>query len=233
MTATTADVLAGRAPYALHEGDALAWLPTLPAGCVDAVVTDPPYNVGFSYANGTDKRADYRGWCDSWLAECLRVSTGPVAISCGIVNLAMWCGIRPPSWVLCWWKPACMGRSAVGFNNWEPVLLYGKSRGEGGADVIRAPIIPGNDMSGHPCPKPVEWGRGLIRRLTREGDTVLDLFAGSGTTGVACVQTGRRFLGCELDPAYHAVAVKRLAEANCETGLFAPRPEPTLFGGTP
>ena len=62
----------------------------------------------------------------------------------------------------------------------------------------------------------VTW---LIERATNPGDTVLDPFCGSGTTGVACVQTGRNFIGIELDPGYCDIARRRIAEA--ASHLFA------------
>jgi site-specific DNA-methyltransferase (adenine-specific) len=54
----------------------------------------------------------------------------------------------------------------------------------------------------------------LIRTYTNEGDTVLDFTMGSGTTGVACVNTGRRFVGIEKDPQYFQIAVDRITKAH-------------------
>ena len=115
-------------PVVVHNGDCLDLLRSLPDGCVDAVITDPPYNVGFGYAgdDSGDRKADYREWCAGWLAELRRVCRGPVAVSVGQANLSLWATIAPPDWWLAWWKPAAMGRCVVGFNNWEPVALYGK-----------------------------------------------------------------------------------------------------------
>jgi DNA modification methylase len=59
----------------------------------------------------------------------------------------------------------------------------------------------------------VELMERMIRNSTGEGDTVLDCFAGSGTTGVACVNTNRRFIGFELDKDYYEIAVRRLESA--------------------
>lgn len=64
----------------------------------------------------------------------------------------------------------------------------------------------------HPTAKPVDLMRWLVASYSNPGDLVLDPFMGSGTTGVACVGLGRRFIGMELDPAYHALAVQRIAE---------------------
>lgn len=62
----------------------------------------------------------------------------------------------------------------------------------------------------HPTQKPVELIEYLIRTYTNEGDTVLDNCMGSGTTGVACNNTGREFIGIEKDPAYFEIARKRV-----------------------
>jgi site-specific DNA-methyltransferase (adenine-specific) len=76
-----------------------------------------------------------------------------------------------------------------------------------------------NNLSGggqHPTQKPVALYEYLIRTYTNEGDTVLDFTMGSGTTGVACVQTGRNFIGIEIDPTYFAIAQKRIADAEAQ-----------------
>lgn len=65
----------------------------------------------------------------------------------------------------------------------------------------------------HPTQKPVALMEYLIRTYTNEGDTVMDNCMGSGTTGVACVNTGRRFIGMEQDPHYFLVATERIRRA--------------------
>ena len=64
----------------------------------------------------------------------------------------------------------------------------------------------------HPTQKPVALLKELIKTFSNEGDTVLDNCMGSGSTGVACLNTGRRFIGIELDERYFEVAKKRLEE---------------------
>lgn len=65
----------------------------------------------------------------------------------------------------------------------------------------------------HPTQKPVALMEYLIRTYTNEGDTVLDNTMGSGTTGVAAVNTGRKFIGIERDDKYFAIAQKRIEDA--------------------
>jgi site-specific DNA-methyltransferase (adenine-specific) len=73
----------------------------------------------------------------------------------------------------------------------------------------------------HPTQKPVDLLQWLIKTYSNEGDTVLDCFMGSGSTGVAAFNNKRKFIGCELDAAYFAIAEKRLLDNKHDlVGLF-------------
>ena len=78
--------------------------------------------------------------------------------------------------------------------------------------LLRFSGVP-HGKNDHPTQKPVALMEYLIRTYTNEGDTVLDFTMGSGTTGVACANTGRRFIGIELDPGYFEIAQRRISEA--------------------
>ena len=217
-------------PVVVVEGDCLDVLRALPDGCVDAVVTDPPYNVGFGYEGDTsrDRKSDYWWWCGSWFSELKRVCRGPILISCGVANIGMWYSIQSPSWVLCWHKPAAMGRCAVGFNNWEPVLLYGKGL-RPSCDVFQAVIIPDSSLDGHPCPKPLMWARRQLQAVS-DAAVILDPFAGSGTTGVAAIAEGRKAILVEKEPKYAAICRRRVAEAmGLGEGSLLAALQPSLF----
>lgn len=201
-------------PYELDTvvcGDCLDVMAKLPEGCVDLVVTDPPYNVGVEYGNYFDNNERYSDWCLDWFAELKRVCSGPIAITVGQCNLSEWARIAPPTWWLAWWKPAAMGRCIVGFNNWEPIALYGKPP-RAMCDVIRAVIKPDKTLEGHPCPKPLEWATRQIELLSNWGDKVVvfDLFLGSGTTAVGAKQLGRHYFGCDVNSDYVEIARERL-----------------------
>ena len=77
----------------------------------------------------------------------------------------------------------------------------------------------------HPTQKPVALCEYLIRTYTNEGETVLDNTMGSGTTGVACVNTGRAFIGIEQEQKYFDIAQERIAQAGTEKDM-----QPDLFG---
>ena len=85
----------------------------------------------------------------------------------------------------------------------------------------------------HPCEKPLGLMCDLIECLTEPGDTILDPFAGSGTTLLACLRTGRNAIGIERDPTYFAIAQKRIAAAQrdvVQEARFFQQPTPDLFG---
>ena len=131
---------------------------------------------------------------------------------------------------------------------WQPILLYGKDFPDFGnvngltkTDSVHFPDGNGTGFLSttrdiqHPCPKPLKVMKWLVQRFAREKEMVLDPFAGSGTTGVACIQTGRNFIGFEIDPGYCEIARRRCREAEDATALFdGPREpvevQPSMFG---
>jgi len=84
-----------------------------------------------------------------------------------------------------------------------------------------------SDKNGHPCPKPIGWMRWAVSLASRAGETILDPFMGSGTTGVAAVKLGRRFIGIEIEPKYFDIACRRIEEATKQPDMFIePLPAP-------
>lgn len=122
-----------------------------------------------------------------------------------------------------------------GVARYYPIMRKGKPRWKGGAkgrNEVQSGLKPEhksynddyypiniieilNPRTGtvHPTQKPVALMEYLIRTYTNEGETVLDFTMGSGTTGVACVNTGRKFIGIERDEGYFEIAEKRIQEA--------------------
>jgi len=115
-------------------------------------------------------------------------------------------------------------RPGMGYESIVAVHAPGKSRWNGGGSLGVWQFSKKSDSdaerSGHPTQKPVALMDRIIRLFTDPGDLVCDPFAGSGTTGVACIRLGRHFIGWERDPKYHAIAVKRLTAAREQLGLF-------------
>lgn len=192
-----------------------------PDNYFDLVITDPPYNVKYSYNEYSDDMTyeDYKEWCKSWFNELERITEGAIFISCGLVNIGLWYEIKKPNWVIAWLKPASMGRSSVGFCNWEPVLFYGKV-GKQNVDVFKAPIKPDKSMDFHSCPKPVKWAEEILYKYAKEGSKVLDIFSGSGTTAIACHNLGFELTACELDKDYYEASIKRIKNHIAQQRLF-------------
>lgn len=192
----------------IYNSDCRLILPHLPK--VDLVLTDPPYNVGVDYGQHNDSMTieDFVAWAKQWFPVVRNISK--TTLVCGQARLPQYGQIEPWKWLLCWWKPAAMGRSPVGFCNWEPVAMWGQGSNASN-DFVKAPIIPDDGLNGHPCPKPLAWGTGFIR-LFPKARTILDPFMGSGTTLVAAKQLGRKAIGIEISADYVKIAIKRLAQ---------------------
>lgn len=80
----------------------------------------------------------------------------------------------------------------------------------GTKNILRIPNILGNKK--HPTEKPVELLKLLIENSSNEGDIVIDCFMGSGSTGIACINTNRKFIGIEIDKKYYDIAIERIQE---------------------
>ena len=84
---------------------------------------------------------------------------------------------------------------------------------QGGSQKSNVLEYPKDSGGYHPTQKPVALLEDLVQTFSNPGDTVLDFTMGSGSTGVACVNTGRDFIGIEIDPVYFEIAKRRIQEA--------------------
>ena len=209
-------------PHVLYEGDCLEILPTL--GKVDAVVTDPPYGIGWK------PRVNHQD--QVWVDE---VEFDPAAIASAGKGATIWgaeylAPMLPPS--KCWltW----VKRPIVGFDFSEDTRSYATVEiawSTTGKSAFYALVWDGGMRAGdasnrtfcHPAQKPVELMAWCIRRH-QGAETILDPFMGSGTTGVACVREGRRFIGIELDPGYFDIACERIRKEMAQPRLDLPAP---------
>jgi len=219
----------------LYLGDCMEILPTL--GKVDAVITDPPFNIG----------KDAWGSTSSWS-------------SAGVGKARMW-GVRPdwdvaPSahllgWIishhaivwganyfdnmpatkgwLVWDKCADMtqAQAELAWSNIAPnARVFKRSPlgvfGNGGAN---------DEIKVHPTQKPLGLMRWCVE-FAKDMQIILDPFMGSGTTGVAAIQLGRKFIGIEREPKYFDIACRRIEQAYKQRPLFEaePAPQPVQMG---
>jgi DNA modification methylase len=234
-------------PVVLIQGDCLDVLRQLPDGCVDAVVTDPPYegmkggtvidHPGVAERRKTSRTVGAELGNAAALSECRRLCRRGAIVFCSYHwverCLEMTGGKRRG--LVSWFKrnsPYSVNNSPWFQTEYAWAVQYGP-----GIDWrnlrthIDAPMLQAGCMAdericddgkaSHPAQKPLQ----VMRALLCPGmDVVLDPYMGTGTTGVACVQTGRRFIGVEIDPGYFAIAQRRINEALGVGGLFQSKP---------
>lgn len=197
--------------YTLYLGDCLEYMKTMPDKSVDAVITDPPYGLDF-LGNSWDKEIP------NWIVEARRISKIVIFTT---APTTLWDYPRP-DWVAVWHRKHSSSRQANGgFNLWSPIVVYGnvKIPTDLYATHFGTYWMEHAEID-HPSPKPVELYRWIINWAGDKDITIFDPFMGSGTTGVACMQLGRNFIGCEIDPKYYAIAEKRIKQAAQQEPLF-------------
>lgn len=134
------------------------------------------------------------------------------------MTTAVFCGVRgthdypKADWIGAWVRPASTQRNGKlrGFNNWEPILLYGLNRLAN--DVWTYQNRQDKEAARHPTSKPVRLLRDMIGRLGGEDGAILDPFMGSGTTLVAAKLEGRKAVGIEIEERYCEIAANRLRQ---------------------
>lgn len=237
----------------LYHGDCLDIIPTLPAGSVDAIITDLPYGTTAC------KWDTIIPFPDLWrvVKHVLKprgafVTTASQPFTSALI-------MSNPSWFKCEWiwdkeipgnpmlakvQPLKTHENIVvfceGSPTYNPQMMKSKRRVTqtakskmwnlpAGVEVIREAYFPRTiiefsnaDKTGveHQTQKPLALYEYLIRTYTNEGETVLDLCMGSGTTGIAALNTGRDFIGVEKDAHYFEIAEGRIMQAEKERQLW-------------
>lgn len=209
----------------LIHADCIVWLESLP-DCfrVDAVVTDPPYGL-----SGSTEKANYSGghfqdspeYVSSVCRKAVDLSLSRAtrgAISCGVPNVYKY---SPASVVGAFVYPSAASWCSWGTPTISPVLFYGKRPPKKAGRIHEVVYSVDAEKNGHPCPKPLKPWTWLVDRVSDIGETVLDPFMGSGTTGVACANLGRKFIGVEIERKYFDIACERISAAYAQGRLFA------------
>lgn len=213
--------------YKLYKGDCLEVMNNIEDGSVDLVVTDPPYGMNFQSHRRKEvydkiKNDESLNWLDEFFEQVNRVMKDNTAI-----------------YVFCSWHN--VDKFKITFEKYfklKNILVWVKNNhGSGDLKAAYAPrhefVLYGHkgrrlfeekryddvmffDKTGnknHPTEKPVDFMELLIRNSSCEGNIVFDPFMGSGSTGVACLNTNRDFIGIELDEGYFEIAQNRIEEA--------------------
>jgi site-specific DNA-methyltransferase (adenine-specific) len=202
----------------LYLGDCRDVLPTL--GRVDAVVTDPPYGLGdkLDGSGSGEWRHLYGGGAPAWDRSVSEALIPAVALGADAI---VWGGNYydlPPrrGWLV-----------------WDKMQEHSSGHGELAWSTIDMPVRTfryarvqlATEGKAHPTQKPLPLMKWCLEFLPR-AETILDPFMGSGTTGVAAVKLGRRFIGIEREPKYFEIACRRIEAAYAQPDLFVKSPEP-------
>jgi len=201
----------------LYLGDCMDILPTLPK--VDAVITDPPYGIGqdggAQRTRGSKRtNGEKMGWDNQRpskeIFDAIQLA-GDVQIIWGGNYFADY---LPASMGWLYWEKRMGGDFADGELAWtsqhkalRQFCHYKKNKGDE-----------------HPTQKPLELMLLCIEQCKNKPQTILDPFMGSGTTGVAAINMGRKFIGIEREPKYFEIACKRIEQAVAQPQLFEPEP---------
>ena len=193
----------------LYLGDCMEVLPSLPR--VDACITDPPYGIGIA-ANPVRQMHERLDWDaatpdESVLSAVIQAGTVAVVWGGNYFDLPpsqcflVWDKVQPQDFSLAMCEQAWTNKKGPAKLYRQSVLSYRKE---------------------HPTQKPVELMKWCIEQAAvPPRGTILDAFMGSGTTGVAAVQMGRKFIGIEREPKYFDIACRRIEDAQRMTDMFA------------
>lgn len=230
----------------LYHGECLEVMASL--GTVDHVISDPPYEDELHKAIGRIRRSDGRemikelgfdgvnstrsdivkavveksnGWAILFtLAEGVRAWRDELQ-SAGAKYDTCLAWVKPDS------TPRMNGQGAA--RGFECAVTAWCAKGyrawnSGGKRGIYTHLTNQRDRDGrHPTEKPIPLMAEIVQDFTNAGQTVMDPFMGSGTTGVACVRTGRSFIGIEMDPKWFDVSCERIAKAYAQGDMFIER----------
>lgn len=202
----------------LYHADCFDVLPTLFA--VGAVVTDPPYGIGYQYRSYDDTPAKYDDLMARLVPQLVRVTNdGPCFVWQSPLKANSWHRYFPKGWRI---VASCKEYPDLGHGptclSWDPVIFWSghsRLRDELPRDWHVTDLRPWDGYRGDnpvPCPRPLEQVRYFCDSV--QAHSILDPFMGSGTTGVAAILAGKRFIGIEKDPVYFAYACERIAAAS-------------------
>lgn len=221
----------------LYLGDCRDILPTLPK--VDAVITDPPYGIKAddkahksgemaerNRALGSAGNKGGRGWVNYGLSDWdverpeREIFDALLAITQAGATLIVWGGnyftdYLPPTMQWLVWDKGQRDFSLADCefawsSQWNAARIFNYAR----ASALQ-------DGKEHPTQKPIALIEWCINQCKNKPQTILDPFMGSGTTGVACMNLGRRFIGVEIEPKYFDISCRRIEDAQRQSRLFA------------
>lgn len=214
----------------LKQGDCLELMKDIPDNSIDLILCDPPYGISYqSQRRPKEQRFSKIKNDNKPFTEFIHLIPRLIKPTGGVFVFTKWNvqqhfvdtmkgnGLNPQN-ILIWDKVIHgMGDLKRSFGNrYESIIFHSNKDfrfvGKRPTDIIKYTRVPSGKMI-HPNEKPIGLLEYLIQATSRENATVLDCFMGSGSTGVACVNTNRNFIGIEIDEHYFNIARERINNA--------------------
>jgi len=215
--------------YTLVNGDCIEYMRTLEDGEVDCIITDPPFGIDFKYNSHNDTPSTYDNLIVSFVEHANRLCcNGFIFAWQAMKHASDWHKWFPSDYrIFAALKNFTQYRPTPIQYSFDPVIFWKNGEtniqpvaGKRDYHMGNTAAYVAQKSNGHPCPRPLNTVIYIIEIASNIGDTIIDPFMGSGTTGVACMQLGRRFIGCEIDEHYFDIAAKRIADAAVQPPLF-------------
>jgi DNA modification methylase len=214
----------------IYNKNCLDFLKDIPDKSFDLTLTDPPYGVGSLKGKGgisaqrnkndydkfEDTKEHYADIVVKTINECIRVSKR-VVLTPGPKNF---CLLPQPDDFGCFYQPATCGISTWGRPDSQPIFYYGKCPHSNITQMNSYVLTEKPNCNLHPCSKPIKAWTWLLLHSSLAHETVFDPFMGSGTTAIACIKTGRNYVGCEISKKYFDISMERIRKENEQTTMF-------------
>lgn len=224
----------------LFKGDCLEVMKLIPDGSVDAIITDPPYNIAQknNFTSMGRRGIDFGEWDKGFdLFSYIDLLPRICSKDANLVIFNDWKNVgeiakyaRDKGFeikdMLRWEKsnPMPRNRDRRFVVDYEVAIwltaskkskwVFNRQSDNYDRPLFRGALVPQSEKTEHTTQKPLWLMETIIKTLTNEQQTILDPFMGSGSTGVAAVNTGRRFIGIEMDDKYFEIAEQRINENN-------------------
>lgn len=201
------------------------------------VQTDSVFTTRDEFAGDNRDQRAFLAWSSMWFAKLLQISNDGATL-CAFTDWrqlpTMTDAVQCGGWVwrniVTWWKPGIRMQRGR-FSSSAEYLIYASHgvpiEGERSPQNVLSFAPVGGEDKGHIAEKPIQLLETIVG-ITLPGATIIDPFMGSGTTGAACANLGRRFIGIEIEPRYFDIACKRIEQAQRQGDFLraAPAPKP-------
>jgi site-specific DNA-methyltransferase (adenine-specific) len=208
----------------IYHGDCREILPTLAAA--DALVCDPPYGINWKRGTWSDSIDDYPAMM-KWLVDWSKANvSGWCFVFQAMLNCSHYHEWFPDGWrIFAACKNFAQIRPTGVWHSWDPVVFWNSGPNSGpNSGCVNRDYHIGNvagvfgEKSGRPCPRPLDTMTHIVQLATKENGTIIDPFAGSGTTLLAAKNTHRKAIGIEIEERYCEIAARRLAQGVLDFG---------------